>query len=43
MIIRDEKEIIPNGETVLMLGDILILAGIKDHEEDMLKVVNNNF
>ncbi|NRZ98336.1 cation:proton antiporter [Clostridium tetanomorphum] len=43
MIIRDEKEIIPNGETVLMLGDIVILAGIKDHEEDMLKVVNNNF
>lgn len=36
MIQRNEQEILPNGETILRKGDLLLLAGIKQYEEEML-------
>lgn len=39
MIIRDDKEILPNGETILKYGDILILGGVKQHEKEVLQLI----
>lgn len=41
MIMRDTEEILPNGETILREGDILLLAGIKANEEAMVDLVTN--
>ncbi len=41
MIIRGEKEILPNGETVLEPGDLLLLAGVKANEKKMMKLVES--
>lgn len=40
LLIRDELEIVPNGNTILLQGDILILAGMQEQEEEMLSIVN---
>ncbi|AOR23344.1 cation:proton antiporter [Clostridium taeniosporum] len=39
MIMRGSEEILPNGETILRKGDILLLAGIKSNEGEMLDMV----
>ncbi|MFA9376087.1 MAG: cation:proton antiporter [Lachnotalea sp.] len=39
MIIRGEDEILPNGESTLQQGDNLLLAGIKEKEEQMVRLV----
>ncbi len=39
MIMRGLEEILPNGETILRKGDILLLAGIKANEDEMLEMV----
>ncbi len=39
MIMRENEEILPNGETILRKGDVLLLAGIKENETQMLKMV----
>ena len=41
MIARDGIELIPNGETVLEKGDVLLMAGIKTNEEQMMTLVMN--
>ncbi|MPN34039.1 hypothetical protein SDC9_181531 [bioreactor metagenome] len=41
MIARDGSELIPNGETVLEKGDVLLMAGIKTNEEKMMALVMN--
>ncbi|MBW6410131.1 cation:proton antiporter [Clostridium weizhouense] len=41
MIMRGFEEILPNGETILKKGDILLLAGIKANEEEMVDMVTN--
>ncbi len=38
MVIRNGDEIFPTGETVLKKGDILLLAGIKTDEEEVLRL-----
>lgn len=43
LLIRDEHEIVPDGNTIVKEGDVLILGGIKDKEEMMLKVINKTF
>lgn len=43
LVIRNDHKLVPNGDTQLLEGDILILAGVKESENDMLKVVNNSF
>lgn len=42
-ILRDGEEILPTGETVLRRGDILLLAGIKANETEMLRLVTEDF
>ncbi|MGE4485997.1 MAG: cation:proton antiporter, partial [Oscillospiraceae bacterium] len=42
MIVRDGEEILPTGETILKKGDILLLAGIKTNEENMLRLMTND-
>lgn len=39
MIMRDGDELLPTGETVLKQGDILLMAGIKTNEEQMIRLV----
>lgn len=39
MIIRDEKEVLPNGETALQQGDVLLLAGVKEKEDQMMDLI----
>lgn len=39
MIVRNNNEILPNGETVLKQGDILILGGIKHYEKETLELI----
>lgn len=39
MIIRDGIEILPDGETKLQKGDILLMAGIKSNEETMMNLI----
>ena len=42
MIMRDGEEILPTGETILQKGDILLLAGIKTNEENMLRLMTKD-
>lgn len=42
MIIRKSEEILPSGETLLKKGDILLLAGVKSSEDEMINLVVNN-
>lgn len=39
MIMRDGDELLPTGETVLKRGDILLMAGVRMHEEEMMNLV----
>lgn len=39
MIVRDGAELLPTGETVLKKGDILLVAGVRMHEEEMMNLV----
>lgn len=39
MVIRDEEELLPTGDTVLKKGDILLMAGIKTNEEKMMNLI----
>lgn len=41
MILRDSDEILPTGETVLRKGDVLLLAGIKSHENEMIELISD--
>lgn len=39
MIMRDGEEILPDGDTVMQMGDILLVAGIKAHEDEMIGLI----
>lgn len=39
IIIRDSKEIIPDGNTLLKENDILVLGGIKSNQNEMLELI----
>lgn len=40
MIVRDGDEFLPTGETVLKKGDILLMAGVRMHKEEMMNLVS---
>ena len=40
MIVRGEDEILPNGTTVLHKGDILLMAGTKEKEDQMITLIS---
>lgn len=42
LLVRNNKEIIPTGNTTLEPGDILLLAGVKEFESEMLRLVNKS-
>lgn len=42
MILRGPEEIIPTGKTILKKGDILLLAGVKPHENEMIDLVTKS-
>lgn len=39
MVVRGEEELLPNGDTVLQKGDILLMAGMKTAENEMMNLV----
>jgi trk system potassium uptake protein TrkA len=39
MIVRGQDEILPNGTTILHKGDILLMAGIKEREDQMIDLI----
>ena len=39
MIVRGQDEILPNGTTILHKGDILLMAGIKEKEGQMIDLI----
>jgi trk system potassium uptake protein TrkA len=39
MVMRGEKEVLPTGDTVLEKGDVLLMAGMKTAESEMLNLV----
>lgn len=41
IIIRDSKEIIPEGDTVLKEDDTLVLGGIKSNQDEMVNLITN--
>jgi trk system potassium uptake protein TrkA len=41
MIMRDGEELLPNGDTVLQMGDILLVAGIKANEDKMMGIIES--
>jgi trk system potassium uptake protein len=41
LVVRDSKEIIPDGNTVLKESDILVLGGIKSNQRDMIALITN--
>lgn len=42
LLIRNDEEIIPTGNTILQNGDILLLAGVKEFESEMLHLINES-
>lgn len=42
MILRDEEEFLPNGNTVLEKGDVLLVAGIKTSEEKIWNLMSQD-
>jgi len=41
MIMRGGEELLPDGDTVLKMGDILLVAGIRAHEDEMLDLIGD--
>ena len=41
IIIRDSKEIIPEGDTALREDDTLVLGGIKSNQDEMVNLITN--
>ncbi|NEZ46219.1 sodium:proton antiporter [Clostridium niameyense] len=42
LIIRDENEILPNGDTIILEGDVLVIAGLQDKSSDFINLLSNN-
>ena len=42
MVVRDGEELLPTGETTLKKGDILLMAGIKANENNMMDLVTKD-
>ena len=43
MIIRGGEEVIPTGESVLNLGDTLLIAGVKANEDEVMDLILSDF
>ncbi|AUN25549.1 sodium:proton antiporter [Clostridium botulinum] len=41
LILRDEKEILPDGNSEILEGDVLLIAGLSDKSLDFLKILKN--
>ncbi len=41
LIIRDEKEILPDGNSLILEGDMLVIAGLSDKSLDFLKILKD--
>ncbi|NCB51020.1 MAG: sodium:proton antiporter [Clostridia bacterium] len=41
MIMREGEELLPDGDTVMKMGDILLVAGIKAHEDEMVGLIGD--
>jgi len=42
LIIRDNTEILPDGNTIIREGDQVIIAGTSEHNEQMLDILHQN-
>ncbi len=41
LILRDEKEILPDGNSEILEGDVLLIAGLSDKSLDFLKILKD--